>query len=165
MKIVWDLDGVLRDLTGYLSMFAGVPPPAQWEWNVNGKGIYQLVEEDSYRPLYESIPTKYLRLAIRASKKVVVWTSQPVRWRKYTEQWLERNLPNKFEVHYLTTDNKRNWLDSETDTVLVEDNPNFSSYNRIVLVDYDYNRHLNVDRVFNEKQLLEYLKIMNGRLG
>lgn len=161
MKIVWDLDGVLRDLSGFVSTIQKCPYPTKWDYSYNGKSLYECVGED---------PTILSRCPATAYKHVVknhyeiaeIWTSQPGEWRPYTLEWIEKHMGSEYKVFFLTTEEKEEKLKNSTNTILVEDSPNFKNYDNIILIDRPYNHEIKgVMRVFGAihlNNLIELLK-------
>ena len=141
MKIVFDLDGVLRDLNGYLNTKFDVPYPNEWFWKYQGKDIFQWVEEDSLMPLIYSPPTEYYWLIKHCFEKPEFWTNQPDKWRAKTKLWLDLHFDN-YDIKYLDTPGKREMLDSNPGIWLLEDNPLFTHWDRILLIDRPYNKHI-----------------------
>jgi hypothetical protein len=157
MKIVFDLDGVLRDLNGYLHTKFGIPDPQEWFWKHQGKDIYQWIAQDNLAPLVYSPATDYEKIASFNFECPEIWTCQPDDWIPKTKLWLQLHFP-QHEVRYLSTNEKRQWLDNEKNTWLVEDSPNFSHYDRILLIDRPYNRHLkDVIRIHNPEELNSWI--------
>jgi len=162
IKIAYDLDGVLRDLDPEVQERFGIPEITDWYWKHEGKTIYQLVAQD-YSILETCRPTKFLDIvqSFHKSSPIEIWTHQPKDWIPYTAKWLNKYFPNR-EVYYLTTAQKRKKLDSEPQTLLVEDNPNFTYYERIILIDSLYNRNVNVET--RVKSVEEFKKLMQAIL-
>lgn len=157
-KIVFDCDGVIRDLMGYCYDMFGVPRVTEWFWNYKGKDIYALIKEDNYNALLYSKPTEYFSVIKSYSKKLEIWSHQPPEWRSFTKRWLDYNLGD-YTIRYLTTIGKRNRLDEHKNLWLVEDSPNFKDYNRIILIDRLYNKNIDCFRV---KTYLELDKVLNN---
>ncbi len=155
MKIVFDLDGVLRDLHGYLINKVGLPYPEQWHFLYNGKNIFEIVKDDYYHSLVYSPGTEYFSV-IQEYSPLELWTCQPPTWRPYTEMWIRENLGSPTK-RYLTTEEKREYLDYRKDTYLVEDSPNFSNYDRIILIDKPYNKHIKCELRIHSPKGLEYI--------
>jgi hypothetical protein len=142
MKIVFDLDGVLRDLNGYLNTKFGVPIPEEWFWKYQNKDIYDWVAQDNYSPLVYAPPTQYYWIVKHCFETPEFWTNQSPHWQAKTKLWLDLHFPNGYEVRYFDNGEKRKALDEETDAWLIEDNPTFTSWDRILLIDHPYNRHI-----------------------
>jgi len=138
-KIVWDLDGVIRDLMHYMRNKLDAPNTRMWYWDVKGKDIYDLVKEDEYMALIYSPPTEYLFTVMKYIKKIEIWSNQPEEWRSFTKDWLDVYIGD-YSIRYLNTEEKRKRLDKYKNIWLVEDNPNFKNYNRIILIDRLYNQ-------------------------
>jgi len=158
-KIVFDLDGVLRDIDNYLVDKYNVPYPTEWDWKYKGKDFWWYANKDNDMLVINSKPTEYLDTIKKYCKSLEIWTCQPERWRKNIKKWVYNNLGSNIKLFFLSTKEKRIRLDKETDTVLVEDNPNFTSYERILLIDRPYNKKVKTkNRIRNPKQLAKVLK-------
>ena len=150
MKIVFDCDGVIRDLLGYLHTVHKVPLAEEWFWTYWGKDIYEWAKEDDYKILTAAPPTEYLPIAVKFAKEI--WTSQPPVWQAKTIIWCDKHLPG-VKIRFLTNAEKRERLDFLTDTILIEDSPEFDNYRRIILVDTLYNKGKGYFRVAGAEEL------------
>jgi hypothetical protein len=161
-KIVFDLDGVIRDLNLYLANKYQIPYPQEWFWTHEGKDIYQWAEEDKLEILLNSPTTEYINIIKEYfGNAIEIWTCQPTAWRPFTLKWLQNNFPEtKVKVDFLNGKEKRLRLDSEPNTFLVEDSPQFEDYKRIILIDRPYNKNnLNVPmRINNEKEIERFFR-------
>jgi len=154
MRMVFDLDGVFRDLCGYICERYNVPTPQAWSWTHEGETVYGFAERNDFAALTESPETPYLSVAKEFYQEIEIWTCQSKPWRPYTEQWLDAHV-GKYLVRYLSSDEKKARLDKEKDILLVEDYPGFKNYERILLVDYPYNKMITTERIYNKEQLRE----------
>jgi len=145
MRIVFDLDGVLRDLMGYLNDKYGVPAPTDYFWIHQGKNIYQWLEDDNLFALIYAPVTEYFHLIRKSVNIVEIWTHQPVAWRSKTESWITNNLGDKCLVNYFTPEEKKARLLEEKCIWLVEDNPVMAKLPRILLIDRLYNRDVETE--------------------
>lgn len=141
MRIVFDLDGVLRDLCGYLNTKFNIPYPQEWFWKHQDKNIFDWVKQDNYMPLIYAPPTDYYWIIKHCFEKPEIWTCQPEEWKPKTKLWLDVHFQD-YEIKYLDNAQKRALLDNSPDTWLVEDNPLFTHWDRIILIDRPYNRHI-----------------------
>jgi len=141
IKIVYDLDGVLRDLNAYLYDKYCVPDPQAWVWEHRGMNIYDWAKFDELKILTDAPKTKYFDTIMKYSPTPEIWTNQPVGWQGKTLEWIYRYIGEGCKIKFLTGEEKRERLDFLTDTMLVEDSPNFASYKRIILIDQAYNQH------------------------
>lgn len=158
MRIVFDLDGVFRDLCGYLHHKFSVPIPIYWFWEHEGKDIYKWIEEDNYRALIYSPVTKYLMPVLKTGYPIELWSCQPDKWKPYTDLWIWNNIPS-YTLLYLNTKEKEKKLYREKDTYLVEDCPNFKDYSKILLIDTPYNQNVNaLHRVKTPKDLTDVIE-------
>ncbi len=159
MKIVFDLDGVLRDLNGYLNTKYGIPYPQEWFWKHDEKNIFDWVEKDNYATLVYAPATEYERIAkfCFLEQNIELWTCQPDNWKPYTKLWIDLHFPNAV-VHYLNTAEKRARLDNEHSTYLVEDCPLFSHWERIILIDQPYNKNVKCEtRIKKPEELMDFI--------
>lgn len=145
MRIIFDLDGVLRELNTYLNTKFDVPYPETWFWKHKDKDIFDWIKEDRYLPLIYSPPTDLYWIAKNAFENIEIWSNQPEIWKPYTKLWLDLHFKERgvnYEIKYLDNAQKRTLLDNTPDAWLLEDNPLFTSWERILLVDKPYNRHI-----------------------
>lgn len=145
MKIVFDLDGVLRDLNGYLSTKYDIPYPQEWFWKHNGKDVFDWIAQDNLRAIAHAPTTDLYFIVKNCFEEIEIWTNQPENWRELTKVWIDVNFTEygiKCDVKYLDNKEKRALLDTLPDTWLVEDNPLFTHWDRILLVDRPYNKHI-----------------------
>jgi len=166
MRLVFDLDGVLRDLYAYLNTKFNVPYSESWIWRYQNKDIFDWIREDRYSCLVYAPITEYFLPINRIIEHLELWTCQPETWRKYTKLWITANIGDCAK-HYLDTAQKRAKLDEEPDTFLVEDSPNFANYDRIILIDRPYNQSVKADiRIKSPKELIPWLeKSENAKKG
>ncbi len=143
-RVVFDLDTVLRDLGGYLIEKLKLPEPTTWIWKHKDRDLYWWIKKDNYNAILKSPPTPYVEIVKKYIEVPEIWTCQPIEWVPYTKRWLNKHI-GKCKVIYLNTIEKRKKLDEQKDTILVEDCPLFSNYERIALVDKLYNRKVKVD--------------------
>lgn len=164
MKIVFDLDGVLRDLNTYVSQRYKCAYPNKWEYKYNGKSIFECIDEDI--TILEKAPATGYKSIVKAHyQHVEIWTSQPEHWRVYTMQWINKHLGTGSVVHFLTTEEKEAKLSKEEDTVLIEDSPKFISYDNILLIDRPYNQSVKgAIRIFGSKHLNNMIEVIKGKI-
>lgn len=141
MKIVFDLDGVLRDLNGHASSIEGTGPPDKWDFIRNGKSIYDLVNSN-LNLLLDSPPTPYKEVILDHFPVPEIWTNQPYAWRPHTIQWIKNHISPHCEVLFKSLDDKYQELEEDSDTILIDDCPLFRDYGHIILVSYPYNDHI-----------------------
>ena len=159
MNIIFDLDGILRNLIGSFCKDLNLPIPTEWEFKKGSKTIYEWVEEKGYKPLMDSSPTEYYRVIRNNIENIEIWTDQLPEWRLYTEAWIKTYI-GKSKIRYLSTSEKESRLYSLKDTYLVEDCPNFKDYSKIVLIDRPYNQNVKApNRVKTPLELEECLGV------
>lgn len=147
MKLVFDLDGVLRDLNRYLNNKYKIPSPQKWDWKYKNKDIFGWARHDKFKILVEAPPTKFYYNFSHKIKEI--WTCQSDKWLPYTMEWIDRYLPNR-TIMILNTEEKEKLLYSKKNTYLVEDSPNFKNYDKIIIVDRPYNGHINCKNRIND---------------
>ena len=166
MKIVWDLDGVIRDLNGYLIHLHGGKYPTEWKWTYgNGKSIYDTINDD-LSILTKCPATAYISVLKKHFTHPEFWTSQATKWKEPTTEWLSIHFGEHFDVRFLKCAEKEDRLKQCEDTLLIEDSPNFVDYERIVLIDRPYNQEVkNVVRIFGTKHLDNVLELTKGAVN
>lgn len=152
-RIVWDLDGVLRDLTAGIASHLGGPyDPQAWNEEVlPGVDLCTFIDRHP-SILVASPPTEYLPIA---GPSPTILTVQPLHWIPWTREWLRRHIPGA-RVRYCQRMEEKLDLLGPGD-LLVEDYPGFSSYDRIVLVDRPYNRGVEARRAKGAGELVGVL--------
>ena len=160
MKIVWDLDGVLRDLNGYLVHLYGGRYPTEWKFTYgNGKSIYECIN-NNLSILTKAPPTAYLNVLLNHYRYPEIWTSQAKKWQARTTRWIVNHLGSKCDIHFLKCEEKEARLREEEDTLLIEDSPNFKSYDRILLLDRPYNQEVKgAVRIYGTKHLNNIIEL------
>ena len=165
-KIVFDLDGVLRDIISYLEKRYNIPTIEKWYWEHEKKDIYKLIKEDNYKALTDAEPTDYLKSIIKNFDHLEIWTNQPYEWLPYTDKWIDKNIEQyiNYEMKIMSSEEKEELLRLDCDGIyLIEDYPNFKSYENIILVDRLYNRNIICKhRVKNGEELVNKIKELNG---
>jgi hypothetical protein len=154
-KIVFDLDGVIRDL-GIIHKRFNIPKMNEWCWKYKDKDIYDWVKTD-YSVLEEAKPTKYLKVIqdyINSNNKIIeIWSYQPNDWVKYTKNWINKYFKNSI-TYWLKPEEKYKKLLKEKDTILIEDYPKYPCYDKIILIDTYNNRNVKSDcRIKTVKEL------------
>lgn len=139
-KILFDLDGVQRDLSQGIAAHLGKPfRPVFWDENVTeGLGLCQYV---SLYPeiLINAPPTEFLPVYAEANPPGVILTCQPIQWIPYTSLWIKTHLPTVANVVWCQHPFEKLEIAERLDALLVEDYPGFPDNSRIVMVDRPYN--------------------------
>lgn len=153
MNIVFDLDGVMRNLMSYLKNKYKIPYPKTYWWKYKDKDIYDWAKYDNYEICRSAPVTKYYRIIKKYFPEPEIWTHQPKDWQKPTIIWLDRHF-DSYIVKFLNGEQKRKRLDRYKNTLLVEDSPNFTHYDRIILIDDSLNKNIKSKiRIKNTKEL------------
>ena len=168
--LYFDLDGVLRDIN-YLVF--GKEEPDKWD-AVNNSGNDVITAVNKNRDILTRAPgTEYLKPVLdyieNYGKSLCLITCQPSAWRPYTEKWIERNISKRpyFSarppiVYYTREPEAKLGLLSKND-YLVEDYPKFKTYEKIYLIDRQYNRNVRGER-HRVRKPKDLIKIMEGKL-
>jgi hypothetical protein len=163
-KVVFDLDGVLRDIISYLKIKYNIKEIKQWYWEHGGKDIYALIREDNYNALTKAKPTEYLRSIIKNFNYIEIWTNQPNDWLPYTNSWINNNITKYIDCGIRVMDSiKKEKKIYNEDIYIVEDYPNFNNYDNIILVDREYNKGVDCKyRVKTGDELIKKIKELDG---
>lgn len=161
MRMVFDLDGVIRDLNGYLMHLHGGDYPTEWNFTYgNGKSIFECVADD-LDILVNAPPTAYCAVMKGHYSCPEIWTSQPDAWRANTTRWINDHIGTDCTIHFLSGEEKEERLRADEELLLVEDSPNFKSYDRIVLIDRPYNQKVkNAVRIYGTKHLNNMIELI-----
>lgn len=160
MKIIWDLDGVLRDLSGYTAQVEGCPYPDKWDYLYKGKTIYECIDAN-LNILTQAKPTAYLKVLKTWDSSPEIWTNQPDDWKPRTLSWIKGNIGTSATVKFLTREQKEEHLKADENKILIEDCPKFVSFERIMLIDRPYNQEpKKVLRIFGPKHLANMIEIL-----
>lgn len=163
MKIVFDLDGVIRDLSGCVASSCGCKYPNVWDFDFRGKTLVERVN-DNKKILLDAKPTAYRAVIKSHYTYPEIWTNQPEEWRPLTMKWVNRFLGSGCVVRFMSTEEKSEELKKHEDIVLVEDSPLFKDYDKILLIDRPYNHCVQgALRVFGARHLNNLLEIMKER--
>jgi hypothetical protein len=134
--LYWDLDGVLRILGSYVLGYE----PENWHDTYNGKTIIELVNE--HPELCATCPeSEYLSVVNEKLSNIIILTNQLDDWIPFTEIWLRRHIKIPYDVVYTKSgEHKLKYLKKHD--ILIEDFPNFFSYDNIALITRNYNKKL-----------------------
>lgn len=151
--IIFDLDGVLRDLCDA----AGINPKT-WDCRIANQSFVEYFTQNK-NLLYLARPTEYLEVAkiCRAyfDIPVIIMTDQPVTWHNAARYWVAEVFDNCPPTIVFAED-KISLLDPSD--ILIEDSPNLSSYEQVILVDKPYNQEVvAARRVHTAKELFRVL--------
>ena len=169
IKVVFDLDGVLRNLYSCIRRKFGLQSPAEYhQWDLQGINIYDLVKRD-YSILERAKPTKYIKtiqdyLSKQSiyDRSIEIWSYQPYDWVQYSSTWIKKYFP-KSVAYWLTPKEKFEKLSKNKDYILIDDYPLHKNYhNRLWLIDQPYNQNVKCEvRIKTVDELRERLKEIN----
>lgn len=136
MNLLWDLDGVLRDLGG--EVFSNIEIDS-WDMVVDGLSLCDKVENNLWF-LYTAPPTKYFDTIIEKTDMLDIITYQKEHWRPLTVAWCEKYIGrNKYNLFFVDDFKEKLYL-MDKDSVLIDDFPFFADYTNVAVVDYKYNK-------------------------
>lgn len=154
-KIIWDLDGVLRDFNIYFFNKYKKPYPQSYNEVWQNKNLVQWIEDDKFA-LINSPITEHVQIA-KKYLPIEIWSSQYSHWLELTNEWLINNV-----IHFKFIQKSPQQKEKDLENLngfLIEDSPNFRSYDKIILIDRPYNQHIKVKfRIHNMKQLDNLIK-------
>ena len=157
MRVVFDLDGVLRDLSGHIAHMYGEPYPKVWNVKFKGKSIYECINEHP-EILLEAPPTGYLDVVKEFYPAPEIWTSQPVAYQENTATWIKKHIHPDCMLHFYNPEEKARGVKEDEDILLFEDSPNFKDYTNIALIDRPYNQEVKAVRIFGKRHLKNILE-------
>jgi hypothetical protein len=155
MQIIFDLDGVIRNLVGLIEKKFHFRVRV-WNWSINDKNIYDIVNKN-INFLTKAPATEYYRVIKKYFPEPKIWTTQPQNWHLYTKKWLGKYFGTysvKFFDNYVEKYKELQKLDN---TILIEDYPFYPNYDKIILIDRIYNRNINATRIKTPKELKKFI--------
>lgn len=166
IKIVFDLDGVLRPLDEHITEAHGLPYPQHWDWTYNGMDIFALMKYLKYEPLWAAKPTElvdFVNTSPLLIEPIEIWTAQPQDWMKLTVEWIEKYITRPHTTMFFNSvKSKESILYYKDDTYLVDDYPLFDRYDKILLMDKPYNQSVKASRVSSAKGLDLAVRLLNS---
>ena len=136
ITLFFDLDGVLRNLIPYTLKYE----PDNWDDIHNGKTVVDIINEHPEVCAY-SPGSEYLPIVNERLDHITLLTNQIFEWIPFTEIWLSRHMKIPYDVIYTkSSDHKLKYLGKHD--ILIEDFPNFFSYDNIALITRNYNKKL-----------------------
>ena len=140
MKIVWDLDGVIRDLSGEITKrYMPDFKITTWYWKYKDLDVYDYVNRN--KAILEECPvTEYYEIA-KEIPDLVIWTRQPDSWIYGTVKWVQKYLPRASMRIFGPQECKEESILSDCDYI-IEDYPMFKNYDKVILIDRPYNQEV-----------------------
>jgi len=146
MKIYWDIDGVLRDLSGTL------PKKVQGQldysenvskesWHNGGKLLKKYLTP---RSILKAKSLPYIKAAkyFAFDHPLRILSCQNKKWIEPTVKWLYNHLDfaNGIDINFVKANEDKISLIEKEKGFLIDDYPFFKDYSRVIVVDYAYNR-------------------------
>ena len=158
MKVVFDIDGVLRNLSGKLNEWYGFPKdPPDWDYrdeNTNST-VKDLLKKDP-SVFAEAEMTWFADILISKFDDIECWTVQEEEWIKYTDMWLKKHMWKPFKVKYFPHFVDKYKAIEDLDGYIFDDYPRFEHYEKVIIPTYNYNKDVICDRRFDDKLSLLY---------
>jgi hypothetical protein len=160
LQVVFDLDGVIRDLSP--RVFGYVPPTWNHK-NVMGQNLFEIIDEDP-ECLVEAKPSIYLDTIRKHVKEPIILTHQLDWWIPYTWEWIKKHLIDmRPHILFLAPQVKVEFMKTH-DCFIVEDSPIFPCYEKVLLIDHPYNRHVTpYARITTPKELEGWLHYFENK--
>lgn len=154
--LYWDVDGVVRDLTGQFMD----EPCDYWDKTSSGDTVIGTIDKN-LQLLVNAKPTIYYDIAKKVPNISFI-TSQKESWRTYTTEWINKYFKEHGDIIYVNDPaEKLSYLNKKD--YLVEDYPFFSNYSQIILIDRKCNSNVVgcYERIKNSIQLENTLVKLN----
>ena len=101
-------------------------------------------------------PLEYLPVA-NSMPFVTFLSNQPLSWREFTLQWLERRMKTQWHAIFVNSPRSKIEILNKND-LLIDDYPMFHDYSKVLLVDRPYNRDTKaIIRIMSPNDLREFL--------
>ena len=135
MTLWVDLDETIRAIANvtYTSY------PIVYGQLIDGSTFIQYVDQHPIL-LRVAPPTEYLSV-INKLKSIRILSAQPTNWRVESSIWLERNLSIPYHTIFVNDCNEKLEYLRKGDW-LIDDSPQFSNYDQIILIDRPFNQHI-----------------------
>ncbi len=156
----FDLDGVIRNLT--YPVFGYEPP--EWDYRIQEGGLVEIVDRNPNILLtapvteYFAVIKAYIRQREEQTGKMTrILTLQKPTWMINTLAWMEYYFQSEpLNIIFVKTMEEK--FKHLGDDILVDDYPGFTDYSKVLIVDRQYNRGVEGDRVSTPLELAEKLK-------
>ena len=150
MRVVWDADGVIRDLISVLEQKYQFTV-RHWSFSYNGKDFWDMAKETP--KLFLNAPVTEYYSIIKQCKCPTFWTVQREENKADTIKWLNKHFP-KYKVRFFKDFEHKYKAVQKSNVILIDDFPNFPSYENIILIDRNYNKETHAPiRVTTPKKL------------
>ena len=157
-KIVFDLDGVIRNLMYPFEQQYGFKTK-KYNFRHNGRNFWDMAREHP-EFFIEAPVTKYYNTINKYVKRPTIWTFQHKEYRDLTEHWVASYFDDYNIRFFRCGGDKYKRLREKTDHVLIEDAPNFPDYTRVILIDQPWNK--GIEDAFRVSKVGELEKILKG---
>lgn len=154
MKLVSDLDGTIRDIHSLIQKRYNFIIK-HWSYIHGGKDFWDMVKE--YPEVWaDALPTKYYNI-IKQYEPITFWTVQREENKEATIKWLDKYF-TKYKIRFFKDFEHKEKAVYKNNVVLIDDFPNFSNYEKIILIDTNYNKNTKAKiRIKTPEKLQEYL--------
>ena len=115
------------------------------------------------RDLDSNSPTEYMDIILKHYPSPEIWADIEMSDVWKMNAWLDCYVGNEYKMLKLDVKEKRRMLDSNKDIFLVDASADFENYNRVVLIDREYNKEANAPiRIYEPRALDRFLKKYKG---
>lgn len=160
--IVWDIDGVIRDLRPAVKLTRKKDETKDHEWC--DKDAFLKTLHDNPRLLSAAPTYDYINVIYKYRIPMTLFTRQDMKLFKYTDIFLEEVLDKKnliYDVYYFLEDgiDKTDYIGENA--ILVEDSPFLKNYDNVWLIDKPYNQDVDISenrRIKTVEQLDKLVK-------
>lgn len=157
MKIVFDVDGVVRKLMKTLEDKYHFKA-REWNWKLPTGEDFWVLAKRHPEIFEEAPPTEYYNIIKKYVKHPEFYTCQREEYKEPTFKWLIKHFGTKIRVrYYKDSESKFKAILKRKNTILIEDYPGFKDYSKIYLIPRLYNRHVKCANRLNRKSLRELL--------
>jgi hypothetical protein len=156
MRVIFDIDGVVRDLVSVLEQRYEFTVH-HWNFMHDGKDFWDMAKEipDLF---VNAPPTKYYSI-IKQCKCPTFWTIQKPEYRNPTITWLDNRF-DKYKIRFFRDFEHKQAEVYKKNVLLFDDFPNFTDYSKIMLIDTNYNKKTKAKvRIKTPEQLQKILDI------
>ena len=150
MKFIYDIDSVVREIHKPIEEKFNFKIK-HWSYIYKGKDFWDMINTMPEIWLNAS-PTEYYPI-IKEQKDLEFWTVQREENKESTINWLNKHFP-KYKVKFFKDFEHKYKAVQKNNVILIDDFPNFPSYESIVLIDRNYNKNTHAKiRVTTPKKL------------
>ena len=154
MKYVIDIDKVVRDVHIFLEQKYKFTI-RHWDYFYKGKDFWIMADE-SPEVWTDAPPSEYYSI-IKQYKPLEFWSVQKIEHKDATIKWMNKYF-DKYKIKFFKDFEHKYKELQKRNVILIDDFPNFPSYEKIILIDTNYNKSTKAKiRIKTPEQLEKYL--------